>query len=90
VSTLFVKSSSEATQPIWLCGVHGRRLLAMKSEGNPPTVALRPWRASIVRKRLGRLGHVYAVDRATAEAVAIEEFKLDDQERKRLVIEEVR
>ena len=35
-------------------------------------------------------GHVYAVDRATAEAVAIEEFKLDDQERKRLVIEEVR
>jgi hypothetical protein len=62
----------------------------MKSEGNPPAAALRPWRASIIRKRLGRVGRVYAVDRATAEAVAIEEFKLDDQERKRLVIEEVR
>jgi hypothetical protein len=42
------------------------------------------------RPRFVKREHVYAVNRATAEAVAIEEFKLDDQERKRLVIEEVR
>jgi hypothetical protein len=62
----------------------------MKSEGNPPTVALRPWRASIFRKRLRRLGRVWASDRETAENVAINEFHLDDNERKRLLIEEVR
>jgi hypothetical protein len=51
---------------------------------------VRTWRASIFRKRLGHLGRVYATDRATAEAVAIEEFHLNDHERKRLLIEEVR
>jgi len=62
----------------------------VRSEDNPPKAALRTWRASIFRKRLGRLGRVYAADRATAEAVAIEEFHLNDHERKRLLIEEVR
>ena len=63
----------------------------MRSEDNPPPPAsLRTWRASIFRKRLGRLGRVYAADRATAEAAAIEEFHLNDHERKRLLIEEVR
>jgi hypothetical protein len=52
--------------------------------------ALRAWRALIIRKKLGRLGRVYAADRATAEQMAIQEFKLDDEERKRLLIEEVR
>jgi hypothetical protein len=62
----------------------------MRSEDNTPKAALRSWRASIIRKRFGRLGRVYAADRATAEAVAIEEFRLDEHERKRLLIEEVR
>jgi hypothetical protein len=61
----------------------------MRSEDTTPKAALRIWRASIIRKRLGRLGRVYAENRATAEAVAIEEFKLTDEERKRLLIEEV-
>jgi hypothetical protein len=62
----------------------------MKSEGNPPTAALRSWRASIIRKKLDRVGRVWAADRATAEKMAVEEFHLDEHERQRLLIEEVR
>lgn len=62
----------------------------MKSEGTTPAAALKTWRASVVRKRLGGLGRVWAADRATAEAVAVKEFGLDDEQRKRLLIEEVR
>jgi hypothetical protein len=62
----------------------------MDSKSNPPTAALRPWRASIFRKRLDRMGRVWAADRVTAEKVAVEEFHLDEHERKRLLIEEVR
>ena len=62
----------------------------MRAKDTTPKAALKTWRASIIRKRLGRLGRVYAADRATAETVAIEEFKLDEHERKRLLIEEVR
>lgn len=62
----------------------------MDSKSNPPSAALRLWRASIIRKKLDRIGRVWAADRATAEKVAIQEFKLDDEERKRLLIEQVR
>jgi hypothetical protein len=62
----------------------------MNSRNNPPTAALKPWRASIFRKRLRRLGRICAVDRATAENVAVEEFRLSENERSRLLIEKVR
>jgi hypothetical protein len=61
----------------------------MRSDDTRPKAALRTWRASIIRKRLARLGRVYADNRATAEAVAVKEFRLTDEERKRLLIEEV-
>jgi hypothetical protein len=61
----------------------------MRSEDNTPKTALRPWRASIIRKRLGRLGRVWAADRDTAEVMAIQEFRLGEHERKRLLVEEV-
>ena len=51
---------------------------------------MKPWRASIFRKKLDRLGRVYAADRATAEAAAVEEFRLSENERSRLLIEPVR
>jgi hypothetical protein len=60
----------------------------MKARSSPPAAKVRKWRASIIRKRLERLGRVTAVDRASAEA-AIETFQLNDQQCKRLVIEEV-
>ena len=46
--------------------------------------------ASTIPSKLNRLGRVYAGDRAMAEKLAVEEFKLNEQERKRLLIEEVR
>jgi hypothetical protein len=61
----------------------------MKSKGTTPTAALKPWRASIFRKKLERLGRVYAADRASADAAAIEEFHLTENERQRLLIEPV-
>jgi len=51
-----------------------------------PAVKVRDWR---VAKKLERLGRVAAVDREAAEAAAIEEFQLNDWQRKRLVLQEV-
>jgi hypothetical protein len=56
----------------------------------PPAATVRQWRVFIIRHRMEILGRVAAADRDAAEAVAIEEFKLSDEERKRLLIEEVR
>jgi hypothetical protein len=52
-----------------------------------PAAEVRDWRVSIVRKKLERLGRVAAADREAAETAAIEEFKLNDEQRKRLLIE---
>jgi hypothetical protein len=62
----------------------------MRAKDTTPAAALKTWRASVIRKKLDRLGRVWAADRATAEAVTVAEFPLDDQQRKRLLIEEVR
>jgi hypothetical protein len=59
----------------------------MKAKDTTPTAVLKPWRASVFRKKLDRLGRLVAADR---EAAAVEEFKLNDQQRKRLLIEPVR
>jgi hypothetical protein len=44
---------------------------------------------SIIRQRGEILGRVAAPDREAAEAAAVEEFKLNGEQRKRLVIEPV-
>ena len=51
---------------------------------------MRDWRIGLIRKRFERLGRVAAADRDAAEAEAVAEFKLTDEQRKRLLIEEVR
>ena len=51
---------------------------------------MRDWRIGLIRKRFERLGRVAAADRDAAEAAAVAEFKLTDEQRKRLLIEEVR
>ena len=53
-------------------------------------VQRRNWRIALIRKKLDRLGRVAAADRDAAEAAAVAEFKLTDEQRKRLLIEEVR
>jgi len=52
------------------------------------SLPLRIWRVSIARKR--GLGVVEAPDRETAEIVAAKQFKLSDEQRERLVVQERR
>jgi hypothetical protein len=47
---------------------------------------LRTWRVSILRTRAKELGVVQTQDERTAEAPAVAEFKLDDEQQKRLVV----
>jgi hypothetical protein len=49
---------------------------------------LRAGRALLLRSRAIPLGIVHAWDEKAAEAAAIEEFGLDDEQRKRLVVRE--
>jgi hypothetical protein len=50
----------------------------------------RMWRVSLIRKRTEFLGRVQAPDREAAEAAApVQEFKLNDEQRKRLVLQEL-
>ena len=61
---------------------------ARQAPESPPAAKMRDWRVSIIRKKLEHLGRVAAPDREAAETAAVEEFKLNDQQRKRLVIQE--
>ena len=49
---------------------------------------LRFWRVAILRNRAHYLGDVQAADEGAAEAAAVSEFKLSDEQRKRLVVQE--
>ena len=48
----------------------------------------RMWRVSLIRKRTEFIGRVWAPDRKAAEIAAVEEFKLNDEQRKRLVLQQ--
>ena len=49
---------------------------------------LRSWRVSIIRKRGQYLGNVDAPNEKAAEAAAVAEFELDDEQRRRLIVQE--
>jgi hypothetical protein len=49
---------------------------------------LRSWRVTILRNRAHYLGDVQAPGEKAAEAVAVVEFNLDDDQRKRVVVQE--
>jgi hypothetical protein len=60
-----------------------------KSVRRKPTAAkLRSWRVSIIRRRGQYLGTVEAPDEKAAEAAAMAEFDLSDEQRRRLVVQE--
>jgi len=46
------------------------------------------WRVSLIRKQTEFIGRVWAPTRSAAEAAAIEEFQLNDEQRKLLVVQE--
>jgi len=43
---------------------------------------------SLIRKQTEFIGRVWAPSRKAAQAAAVEEFRLDDEQRKRLVVQE--
>jgi hypothetical protein len=47
---------------------------------------LRAWRASLRRSSVHLLGLVYAQDEKSAEAAAVAEFKISEDQRRRLVV----
>jgi hypothetical protein len=49
---------------------------------------LRSWRVSILRSRAHYLGTIEALDLKAAEAAAVREFKLSDEQHKRLAVGE--
>jgi hypothetical protein len=60
----------------------------MAARKKPAAAKLRSWRVIIMRSRGEYLGSVEAPDRERAEAVAIKQFALDDDQRRRLLIRE--
>jgi len=60
----------------------------IKTTRQKPTAAkLRSWRVSIIRKRGQYLGTVEAPNEKGAEAAAVAEFDLSDEQRRRLVVQ---
>ena len=47
---------------------------------------IRSWRVSLLRQRAHHLGTVEAPDERTAEAAAVVQFGLNEEQRKRLVV----
>src|SRR5262249_29028803 len=65
----------------YLCG-------SMLRPARKKPAKLRSWRASLIRKRAQYLGTVDAPNEKAAEAVAVAEFNLSDEQRRRLVVQE--
>ena len=60
----------------------------MPSSKKPPKETLRFWRVSILRQRAQYIGTVKAPDARAAEAAAVAQFGLDEEQRKRLAVRE--
>jgi hypothetical protein len=58
------------------------------ANSSPRAAASRSWRASLIRKRAQVLGEVQAPSREVAEAAAVRELNLTDEQRSRLVVQE--
>jgi hypothetical protein len=54
----------------------------------PHKETLRSWRVSILGRRAYYIGNVEAPDERAAEAAAVAQFGLDDEQRKRLAVRE--
>jgi hypothetical protein len=60
----------------------------MPTTKKPPKETLRSWRVSLLRQRAHYLGDVQTSDESAAEAAAVTEFTLSDEQRKRLLVRE--
>src|SRR5262245_8467201 len=61
----------------------------MRAPKKKPTPAkLRPWCVALMRSRTHYLGVVYAPDEKSAEAAAVVEFKIGEEQRRRMIVRE--
>jgi hypothetical protein len=60
----------------------------MKASKKTTAAKVRTWRVSIIRKRGQYLGTVEAPNEKAAEAAAVREFDLSDEQCRRLVVQE--
>jgi hypothetical protein len=58
----------------------------MRAPKKKPDEKLRPWRVALMRSRAHYLGVVYAPDEKAAEAAAVAEFKIGEEQRRRLIV----
>jgi hypothetical protein len=63
-------------------------MVAARARKKPIAAKLRNWRVSIIRRRGQYLGTVEAPNEKAAEAAAVAEFDLSDEQRQRLVVSE--
>lgn len=65
---------------------------SMSLSMKPPTekITTRTWRASVLKRRAEYLGKVHAPNSTAAEVAAIKEFCLNDDQRRRLMLQEER
>jgi len=66
--------------------MRSRARTRQSANDNPHATASRSWRASLIRKRAQVLWDVQAPSREAAEAAAVREFNLTDEQRSRLVV----
>jgi hypothetical protein len=57
-----------------------------RAAGTAKAAKLRSWRVSILRQRAHYVGTVQAPDERSAEAAAVAEFNLNEEQRKRLAV----
>ena len=60
----------------------------MRPTSKKKPTKLRAWRVSLLRQRAHYLGTVEVPDERAAEAAAVAQFDLDEEQRKRLAVEE--
>jgi hypothetical protein len=59
-----------------------------KAKSKAKAAKMRSWRVAILRNRSHYLGEVQAPDEKAAEAAAVVEFNLSDDQRRRVVVQE--
>jgi hypothetical protein len=64
------------------------RSCAPKPDRRATAAKHRPWLVSLMRARAHFLGIVYAPDHEAAEAAAVAEFKIGEDQRRRLIVRE--
>jgi hypothetical protein len=65
-----------------------RKPVRKPARQRPTAAKLRSWRVSLIRKHGQHLGTVEAPNERVAEAAAVAEFDLSDEQRRRLVVQE--